>query len=232
MTTLRNYFRRYTNIPALICLLREQRITLLDPETWDDKNDSHFLKLYQEKNGFQSVLALCFTRTSETYHHWRVFASGSSGVCITFKSDQLLDAVGKQTGIRSGVVKYLTLAEMRSAKLAIRNLPFWKRYPFEHEREFRIIYEPHEKVRSIDIPVPLSCIDRITLSPWLNQRLSTHVKRNLWSIAGCRNLEIVRLTLISNEEWKNFGESAAQLGTGMCCGCLLWISNDVDQRFS
>jgi len=211
LITLKNYLRRYTNIPALICLLSEQRITLLDPETWDDKNDSHFLKVYQERNGFQSVLALCFTRTSETYHHWRVFASGSSGVCISFKRDQLLDAVAKQTGIRSGVVKYLTLAAMRRTRLAIRDLPFWKRYPFEHEREFRIIYESREKVKSIDIPIPLSCIDRITLSPWLNQRLCTHVKRNLWSIAECRNLEIVRSTLISNEEWKNFGESATSL---------------------
>ncbi len=208
MTTLKNCLRRYTNIPALVCLLSEQRITLLDPESWDDKNDSHFLKLYQEKNRFQSVLALCFTRTSETYHHWRVFANGSSGVCISFKRDQLLNAVGKQNGIRSGAVKYLTLAEMRRTRLAIRDLPFWKRYPFEHEREFRIIYESREKVKTIDIPIPLSSIDRITLSPWLNQRLWKHVKRSLWSIPGCRNLEIVRSTLISNEDWKNFGESA------------------------
>ena len=149
LTTLKSYLRRYTNIPALICLLREQRITLLDPETWDDKNDSHFLKLYQEKNGFQSVLALCFTRTSETYRHWRVFANGSSGVCVTFKRDQLLHAVGKQTGIRCGIVKYLTLAAMRRTKLAVRDLPFWKRYPFEHEREFRIIYESRERSRAI-----------------------------------------------------------------------------------
>jgi hypothetical protein len=208
LTTLKKYLRRYTDIPALLCLLREQRITLLNPETWDDKNDSYFLKLYQEKNGLESVLALCFTRTSETYHHWRVFANGASGVCITFKRDQLLEAVEKESGVRTGPVKYLKLAAMRHMKLATRDLPFWKRYPFEHEREFRMIYESREKVKSIDIPIPLSCIDRVTLSPWLNQRLCTHVKRNLWSIAGCRNLEIVRSTLISNEEWKNFGESA------------------------
>jgi hypothetical protein len=189
-------------------------VTLLDPESWDDKNDSHFLKLYQEKNGFQSVLALCFTRTSETYHHWRVFANGSSGVCISFKREQLLDAVGKQNGVRSGAVKYLTLAAMRRTKLSIRDLPFWKRCPFEQESEFRIIYESREKVKSIDIPIPLSCIDRITLSPWLNQRLCKHVKRSLWSIPGCRSLEIVQSTLISNEDWKNFGESATHLAAG------------------
>src|SRR5438477_5453879 len=119
-----------------------------------------------------------------------------------------IDELGRKAGSRCGVSKYLTRAAMRSTRLASRDVPFWKRYPFEHEREFRIIYESHEKVKSIDIPIPSSCIDRITLSPWLNQRLCTHVKRNLWSIAGCRNLEIVRSTLISNEEWKNVGESA------------------------
>jgi hypothetical protein len=70
-------------------------------------------------------------------------------------------------------------------------------------------------VKSIDIPLLfrflVSCIDRVTLSPWLNQRLCTHVKRNLWSIAGRRDPEIVRSTLISNEEWKKFGESATSL---------------------
>jgi len=208
LTTLRKYLRRYTDIPALVCLLSEQRVTLLDPETWDDKNDSHFLKLYQEKNGFQSVLAVCFTRTSETYHHWRVFANGSSGVCISFKREQLLDAIRKQIGVRSGPVKYVKLAAMRRMKLATRDLPFLKRYPFEHESEFRIIYESREKLRTIDIPIPLSCIDRITLSPWLNQRLCKHVKKILWSISGCRDLEIVQSTLISNEDWKSFGESA------------------------
>src|SRR6516162_2706325 len=100
VTILKKYLRRYTDIPALVCLLSEQRITLLNPETWDDKNDSYFLKLYQERNRLQSVLALCFTRTTETYHHWRVFANGASGVCITFKREQLLDAIAKQRGVR------------------------------------------------------------------------------------------------------------------------------------
>jgi Family of unknown function (DUF6152) len=42
----KNYLRRYTDIPALISLLSERKITLLDPASWDDKNDSRFLALY------------------------------------------------------------------------------------------------------------------------------------------------------------------------------------------
>ncbi len=208
MTILRNYLRRYTDIPALICLLREKQITLLDPKTWDDKNDSYFLELYREKSGLKSVLALCFTRTSETYHHWRVFAGGASGVCISFKRAELLRAIKKQPGIRFGDVEYLKLDELDKKKLKTENLPFTKRYPFEHESEFRIIGQSRNHSNVCNIPIPLSCIDKITLSPWLNRSLSRHVKETLKFVDNCSGLKIVRSTLISNEDWKAFGESA------------------------
>ena len=208
MATLEKYLRRYTDIPALVYMLTEKRITLLDPETWDDKNDSHFLNLYRETHRLESVLALCFTQNSETYHHWRVFANGASGVCITFMRKQLLRAVRKQAGVRTGRVKYLKLPEIRRMKLAARNLPFLKRYPFEQENEFRVIFQSRERLTSLDVSIPLSCIDRITLSPWLHPALSGHVKKTLWRIEGCKQLDIVRSTLISNEEWKTFGDSA------------------------
>ncbi len=75
------FLRRYTDLPALIYLLNERKITLLDPKSWDDQNDAYFLALYKEKKNLRSVLALCFSQAPETYHHWRVFASGSSGAC-------------------------------------------------------------------------------------------------------------------------------------------------------
>jgi len=204
------YLRRYTDIPALIYLLNERQITLLDPQSWDDSNDSHYLALYQEKKKLESVLALCFTQASETYHHWRVFANGSSGVCIRFKRPELLRAVKKQPGLRTRTVTYLTLEEIRDKKLAIRDLPFLKRWAFENENELRMIYESKaENISKLDIAIPLSCIHRITLSPWVHPALSPHIKRMLRSIEGCGALEIVRSTLIGNMEWKDLGESAA-----------------------
>jgi hypothetical protein len=205
----REYLRRYTNIPALIHLLSEQKITLLDPQSWDDTNDSHYLELYREKKCLASVLALCFTRTTQTYHHWRIFAGGSSGVCIRFERSELLNALKKQSDLRVNNVTYRRLDKIGGKKPATKELPFLKRYPFKHEKEFRVIYESRKnKTSKLDINIPLSCINKITLSPWLAYSLFSSVKQTLRSIKGCRGLTILRSTLIGNEEWKKFGESA------------------------
>ena len=61
-------FRRYTNLADLIYILREKRITLRDPQRWDDRNDSYYLKKYKESKNLETLLALCFAdRTGETY---------------------------------------------------------------------------------------------------------------------------------------------------------------------
>ena len=203
------YLRRYTDIPALIYLLNERKLSLLDPDSWDDSNDSHYLTLYREKKKLKSVLALCFTQANETYHHWRIFAGGTSGVCIRFRRAKLLRAIKKQPGLRIGRVHYLRLGEIRDKNLTIEELPFLKRYPFEHEDEFRMVYESKtEEISKLDIAIPLSCVDRITLSPWIHPDLCAHLKRMLRSIEGCSGLQIARSTLIGNAEWKNLGEHA------------------------
>ena len=203
------YLRRYTDVPALIYLLTNRKISLLDPRSWDDSNDSHYLALYREKKNLKSLLALCFTQAQETYHHWRVFASGASGVCIRFKRSQLLRAVEGKRGLRTRKVRYLKLAQIREKTLAIEELPFLKRFAFEHENEFRMIYESQARtISKLDIPIPLACIDRITLSPWIHPSLAPYLMKLLRSIDGCSEIKIVRSTLIGNEEWKALGEEA------------------------
>src|SRR5579863_223188 len=140
MAKIKKFLRRYTDLPGLIYLLKKRCITLVDPASWDDTNDSHFLTLYRQKENFASVLALCFTQESETYHHWRVFADGASGVCISFHRKELLEAAKKQPGLRARSVRYLKLKEIGAEPLETWELPFIKRYPFEPESEFRLLY--------------------------------------------------------------------------------------------
>ena len=153
--------------------------------------------------------SMCFTQTDEMYHHWRVFANGSAGVCIRFDRAQLLKAVNKQGGVRTGTVKYLRMAEMRHKNHETRELPFLKRYAYQDEHEFRMLYETStDKSEHLDIAIPLSCITRITLSPWLPRDLSRNLKQVLRDIEGCSKLSIKRSTLIKSEEWHNYGKSA------------------------
>lgn len=201
--------RRYTQLPALFYMLSERKLTLLDPNSWDDKNDSYFLEQYKAKRKLETVLALCFSMAQETYHHWSVFADGSAGVCIQFKRDELIDAIKGDSAVRYGEVKYLTLDKIESRKLKIKELPFTKRYPYLHESEWRIIFNSAKRRKQFHaIPIPVSSIRRISLSPWLPDVFKEHVKNTIWSIKDCGKLEIVRSTLIGNERWKKAGEEA------------------------
>lgn len=183
---------------------------MLDPASWDDSNDRRFLDLYKEKKKLATVLALCFAQADETYHHWRIFAPGSGGVCIRFDKTKLLKAFAKTIGIRGKTVRYLTLEEIRAKQIKTGDLPFLKRYAFQNEREYRIIYESRtQALPSLNIPISLACIQRITLSPWMPFVLSSNVKTLLKKIDRCSIIEVVRSTLISNQEWKSHGEAAA-----------------------
>ena len=201
--------RRYTLLPSLIYMLTERRLTLLDPQSWDDKNDSYYLQLYREKLDRKTVLALCFALGPETYHHWSVFAGGAGGICVQFDRESLIAALKAHTGVRTRKVKYLLLTESRKRRLKVAELPFLKRSAYQHENEFRVIYESKKRsLKSLDVAFPLSCVSRITLSPWLPLALSDHVKGILREIPSCAKLSIARSTLISNQEWKNLGERA------------------------
>jgi|ERR1043165_3456175 hypothetical protein len=203
--------RRYTDIPSLLYLLHSKTITLLDPASWDDTNDSYFLLRYKEKKNLKSVLALCMTQTDETYHHWRVFSGHASGACVVFDKQAFLHSVSNVPGILTGPVDYQRVRDMRrrTTPLLVDELPFMKRAGFMPEAEFRVLYTSSgEQKRFLDILIPLNAILEIRLSPWLNSRLRKCVKDTIRSIPGCEHLKIKRSTLIGNSTWKKFGDRA------------------------
>ena len=203
--------RRYTDLPALLYLLKHRRITLLDPGTWDDTNDSYYLLKYKERKQLKSVLALCMTQADETYHHWRVFSHGSAGVCISFHRDKLLASLRSQPGMIVKKVGYRKVREARQqvSPPKIADLPFLKRAAFEAEQEVRAVYESNNKeVRFLDVEIDLGSILRITLSPWIHNRLKSATKEAISAIPGCENLDVRRSTLVGNAEWKKLGDKA------------------------
>jgi hypothetical protein len=203
------HLRRYTDLPALLHILSTRQITLLDPRFWDDKNDSHFMTIHKERKQLKSLLALCFSEAFETYHHWRVFSGGPAGVCIVFDKIRLLEDIARVPQISVGSMNYLTMTEARRKTFLVDELPFVKRYAYKPEREFRVLYaSPTEEKSSLDLPIRLSSISRISLSPWMHASLSKSTASAIRAINGCEKLRVSRSTLISNEQWKNLANSA------------------------
>jgi hypothetical protein len=200
----RKILKRYTDIPALIYLLQKREITLLDPASWDDKNDIFFMEQYKTRKTLKSLLALCFTQASETFHHWKVFANGSSGVCITFKRSELLNLLSEQTEIRHKKVDYKKLNQIKEFLIADEDLPFCKRHGYLDEGEYRVIYENANDAQSIkNISINLSCIEKITFSPFIPQPLFEAMKEIITKIPGCEKLKLYRSTLVNNLNWQS-----------------------------
>lgn len=209
------FLRRYTELPYLIDYLQSKEIALLNPATWDDRNDSYYISRYAEANNLKSVYSLCLTEANETYHHWKVFSFGSGGVCIEFHKSLLLDHVSRVGGVRCEPVIYSTIDSLRKNKPRLNELPFLKRSAFGDELEFRLFMGTQRKGPAIQrLPIPLSCINRIVLSPWLPKNVSDQTKRLLKSVEGCSKLKIYRSTLVENENWKKLAMQSGDSGMG------------------
>ena len=203
------HVRRYTDLPSLFRVLATRSITLLDPKTWDDRNDTFYMSQYKERKALASLLALCFSEADETYHHWHVFSRGSSGVCMVFKQDALLAHLEQFEGLTAKKVLYRNTVQLGHQGLRIADLPFRKRSVFKAEEEWRVIYESATEAHpTLDVPIDLKHIHRISLSPWLHPNLADATKEVIRSIDGCAKLPVYRSTLISNERWLGFGKNA------------------------
>jgi hypothetical protein len=174
------YLRRYTSLSAAIRLLLTRRLTLLSPDTWEDQVDRKCIEKYRRKKRLKSALCLCFTEADETYHHWKVFAPGSDGVCIVFEKKVLISAIPSEIIHRK--VKYYSnkSLEFNAVTTTIDDLPFIKRSQFEPESEFRMLWtSSRNSVSCHDIEFPSESLERIILNPWMPKPLVEAVSVNL-----------------------------------------------------
>src|SRR5436305_3650415 len=100
---------RYTTLPVLLDLLKRRRLVLLDPKSWEDKNDSGVMLEYQHRRKAPRLFALCFSWGDETIHQWKAFADGISGCCIEFDAQRLIACVKQMDGVRCRSVRYRRL---------------------------------------------------------------------------------------------------------------------------
>lgn len=202
--------RRYTNLASALHILHNRCLTLLSPDTWDDRNDSYFMSEYKRIKSVKTVLAICIADREETYHHWQVFSRGADGVCIEFDREKLLAAFSA-AGVTHRHVDYELITNAKTmCDVDLEILPFTKRWPYGDEQEYRAVYVSiEEELPVFPVPIEIATIKRITLSPWLAPALVDPVKKTLKGLPGCSGLRIYRSTLIDNKQWQKLAGRVA-----------------------
>jgi len=200
--------KRYTSISAVIDMLCRKELALLDPQTWDDRNDSYFMALYKEHSRANGLYAACFTQVAETYHHWRVFGGAADGACVEFRRAAFEKHIAGNPDIRAGEVEYLRLTQAENLTgRRPEQLPFMKRIGFQPESEYRVIAtSTDQQAPALSLPIDLKLIRRVYINPWLPKSLYQSVKSVLSDIKGCSHIKISRSRLIDSQRWKNVGD--------------------------
>lgn len=204
-------FKRYTELPFVLQILQSKTITLLSSASWDDKNDAYYVECYKQKRNLKSVLVLCLTEAFQTYHHWKIFSNGSSGVCIHFKRANFLQWLAETEGLAGGKVIYKNVkqlaAEVEDGKIEIRDIPYIKRKAYRGEEEFRLIFES-KKLKNLEhFKFPISMIERIVINPWLPQSTFSSLRLLIRAIDGCEDISVSRATIVANDEWRGLADT-------------------------
>jgi hypothetical protein len=202
--------RRYMSIAALIDTLRRQKLAILNPESWDDRNDRLFMRVYKNHKKAGGLYGLCAALRGETYHHWKIFGDGASGACLVLKRPALeayLDGHQREPGteIRYDEVDYLKLDEVKQLSPDdVGDLPFLKRYGFKDEDEYRIIVETVDaQEQAIFIDCPPDWIDAVYLNPWLYENQARSLIKTIKEIPGCEKLRVKPSQLTDSTAWRD-----------------------------
>lgn len=192
---------RYTTLPVLLDLLQRRKITLLNPELWEDKNDSEIILEYKRRKNIKKLFAICFSLGDETVHHWKTFSNGVSGCCIEFDAQGLLRIIDKIPGTKHGEIEYKKLNEVERDRVPLNRIPFTKRWPYRCEEEYRVILETDTNDDFFDINIPLEIITRITISQQMPDQIYQTIKGYLTGIKENPYSKINKSTLYVNKRW-------------------------------
>jgi hypothetical protein len=194
---------RYTTLPVLMDMLERKRLVLLDPLSWEDKNDLEILLEYKRRKHLQKLFALCFSYGDETIHHWKTFADGISGCCVEFDPEKLTALLKARPRVRYGKVRYKKLRDLKDATIEVDQIPFTKRWPYRCEEEFRVIWGGRTQRDCHEIPFDLRMITRITISQRMPQQVYETIRDYLREVFPRPEQRINRSTLYQNQVWIN-----------------------------
>jgi hypothetical protein len=193
---------RFTNLPILLDILKRKKIFIPNYMSWEDKNDTEVLDYYLEKmkriDGTAEVHVLCFTHDDETIHHWNYFSNGMSGCCIEFDYVQLTQSFIDVGGFDHGIVEYYKINDLEKGRTPILSqLPFAKRWPYRVEHEYRFVHKSKKKIVTLEVPINLKSINKITISQKLPDAVSDTIKQILGEKVDIVN----HSTVLKNKKW-------------------------------
>ncbi len=185
----------------MLDMLKRKKLVFLDPASWEDKNDSEILLEYKKKRKLQSLFVFCCSLGDETIHHWKTFADGISGCCIEFASKEFVALLKTFDGVRFGPVAYRKIHDLRGRALAVKSIPFTKRWPYRCEEEFRIIWESRTNAPCYEIDFDLRMIKKITISQQMPDQVYSTIREYLKSAFKNPDQRINRSTIYQNRIW-------------------------------
>jgi hypothetical protein len=197
------YLNRFTTIPILFDMIRRKRLVLMDPALWEDKNDSELLFEYKRRKRAHKLYAMCFSGAGETIHHWKAFAGGCDGCCFEIDREKLVAVLETLDGVRYGDIEYKKIRDVDSSAIDVETIPFTKRWPYECEKEFRIIWTGRTKQPCYEIPIALDLIKKITLSQKIPNHVATSIREYLRDTFRDTHVHINHSTLYANRKWIN-----------------------------
>ena len=210
MTESTAVFRRYTDLASLLDMLRRKTVTLLRPDTWDDRNDRLMMETYARSLELKTLLALCLTSRGETYHHWKVFTDKNNGVCIHFQQEKFIETM-RAAGAKVGKVEYLKLEQLVPDDHPIETLCFLKRFGFGDEGEYRAVYQNQAaEDRLKQVHIDLDIIEQVSLNPWMPKPIFESVRTIIKAQRQGATFRVVHSSLIDNRRWREFASQYEQ----------------------
>ncbi|EKT3967423.1 DUF2971 domain-containing protein [Flavobacterium psychrophilum] len=205
----------------LVEMFQNNLNTLLNPSIWDDPYENLFMDSTIEfVNGLslkselgKSMFCQSWSFTKESDAMWRIYSPDNNSVKISSTPRKLLKSLTEidenSNKVFVGKVKYLKSIDLKS--LYLNNSKKWlfeefgignaksllyKRYPFEHENEVRLIYNTfrNEEKQILKYPInPNLLIDKIVFDPRLEYSKFRNRKTEIKNLGF--NKEIIKSNL-------------------------------------